>query len=128
MNNKQRTVEIITDNNGNVLDVVNLPDTCVYTTKIKRNDYNGWTNYATWRVNLEIIDGTKFVKEDITSSEDKLTIRDIADFLQDMVDDVISQDGELEGLAIDYARAFCNDVNYYEIAQHLVENNSALLE
>jgi hypothetical protein len=20
-------------------------------------DYNGWTNYATWRVNLEIFDG-----------------------------------------------------------------------
>ena len=21
------------------------------------SDYNGWTNYATWRVNLEIFDG-----------------------------------------------------------------------
>ena len=24
---------------------------------MKDERYNGWTNYATWRVNLEIIDG-----------------------------------------------------------------------
>jgi hypothetical protein len=26
---------------------------------MKKETYNGWTNYATWRVNLEIFDGTK---------------------------------------------------------------------
>jgi len=25
------------------------------------NEYNGWTNYATWRVNLEIFDGIRSV-------------------------------------------------------------------
>ena len=37
-------------------------------------EYNGWTNYATWRINLEIIDGieidtiicAEYIKEYIT--------------------------------------------------------------
>ena len=24
---------------------------------MKKETYNGWTNYATWRINLEIFDG-----------------------------------------------------------------------
>ncbi len=94
-----------------------------------KETYNGWTNYATWRVNLEIVDGIAFVKEDISGSEDKLTISDVADFLQNVVEDAITQNGELtEGLALDYARAFCSDANYYEIAKSVVEQHPALLE
>ncbi len=93
-------------------------------------EYNGWSNYATWRVNLEIIDGINFVKEDISGSEDKLTLATIADFLKDnVVEDAITNHGELsEGLALDYARAFVSEVNYYEIAKHLVEKYPSLLE
>ena len=52
--------------------------------------YNGWTNYATWRVNLEsVIDETT-----------------------------------PDGIAKDYALAFVSDVNYYEIAENLIEANN----
>ena len=93
--------------------------------------YNGWTNYATWRINLEIIDGYSFVKEDITSSDDKLAISDIADFLKDnVVENAISQYGELDNtsLAYSYAMAFVDDVNFYEIAENVAENYPSLLE
>ena len=26
--------------------------------------YNGWSNYATWRINLELFSNTNFVEED----------------------------------------------------------------
>lgn len=93
--------------------------------------YNGWTNYATWRINLEIIDGYSFVKEDITSDENKLTISDIADFLRDsVVEDAITQNGEIRepSLALDYARAFIDEVNFYEIAENIVKDNPSLLD
>ena len=65
--------------------------------------YNGWTNYATWRVNLEMFDG----------SEGTWT----ADSARDFVEDVII-DSTPEGIARDYALAFISDVNWHEIAAH----------
>lgn len=65
--------------------------------------YNGWTNYATWRVNLEMFDG----------SEGTWT----ADSARDFVEDVII-DSTPDGIARDYALAFISDVNWHEIAAH----------
>jgi hypothetical protein len=80
--------------------------------------YNGWANYATWRSNLEICD-------DITSSLiGEQTFEDVdalADYLAEAVEDTITNYGELEGLAVDYARAFVADVDWYEIAGHYVD-------
>ena len=66
-------------------------------------NYNGWTNYATWRVNLELFDG----------SEGTWT----ADSARDFVEDVII-DSTPDGIARDYALAFISDVNWHEIAAH----------
>ena len=69
--------------------------------------YNGWTNYATWRVNLEIFDGYDPEGHFIS-----------ADYLSELADDIL-QDSCREGLALDYARAFLDDVNWQEIADHI---------
>lgn len=81
--------------------------------------YNGWTNYATWRVNLEIFDGI-----DLEYFTDEIGTRDVyalSKRLEEFADNVISADGTAEGAAVDYARAFLADVNFYEIAEHLVD-------
>jgi hypothetical protein len=72
--------------------------------------YNGWTNYATWRINLEIFDG-------IDPSEmhwHKLDRFDLADTLQEYAAEVVTMGAS--GLALDYAVAFMADVNFREIA------------
>jgi len=81
--------------------------------------YNGWTNYATWRVNLEIFDGI-----DLEYFTDEIGTGDVyalSKRLEEFADNVISADGTVEGVAVDYARAFLADVNFYEIAKHLVD-------
>lgn len=70
---------------------------------MEKQTYNGWTNYATWRVNLELFDG----------SEGTWT----ADSARDFVEDVII-DSTPDGIARDYALAFISDVNWHEIASH----------
>lgn len=82
--------------------------------------YNGWTNYATWRVNLEIIDGIdardlwpREVRDDDAYSLSKQ--------LEEYAEEVVSGYGQVEGLAMDYARAFLSDVNWHEIAEHLLD-------
>ena len=75
---------------------------------MKKETYNGWTNYATWRVNLEIFDG---LYSDMDG--EKVT----AESCKEYAEEVVSENGE--GLALDYARAFIGDVNWHEIADHL---------
>ena len=87
--------------------------------------YNGWTNYATWRVNLEIVDD--YVNYALVP--DRQSFRDLNELsghLSDYVDDIVSEQGD--GLAVDYARAFLSDVDWYEIAEHHAADNPELLD
>ena len=74
-------------------------------------DYNGWTNYATWRVNLEMFDGYD------GASDNDLDAYDLGQSLRDMAEEMIGG----EGLARDYALAFIADVNWREIAAMMIE-------
>jgi len=79
--------------------------------------YNGWTNYATWRVMLEIFDGDL---EDLFDYS--LPVEQLRHVLQDYVEGHIYESGGGNGnIAVDYALAFLSDVNWYEIAEHLLE-------
>ncbi len=75
-----------------------------------KEKYNGWTNYATWRINLEIIDGIE-----IETKTCAATIKEIID------DVVFSQYDGMNSLMYDYASAFISEVNFYEIAQSINE-------
>ena len=69
-------------------------------------DYNGWTNYATWRINLELFDGME-IDEPVS-----------CDYVEELAQEYINPDGE-ESIRVDYANAFISDVNWHEIAEHL---------
>ena len=98
------------------------------------NTYNGWTNYATWRINLEIFeqqdlsiedfedDVLNFDKDDIADLEaqkddivDSLTDR-LQTYVEELVGMSVTNDSRGTNLALDYALAFLNDVNWNEIA------------
>jgi len=79
--------------------------------------YNGWTNYATWRVNLEMIDGL----DPRDMGWQRLDKYDLADALKDYCHEILECDAK-EGLALDYARAFISDVNWREISESMIEN------
>ena len=79
--------------------------------------YNGWTNYATWRVNLEMFDGGDF------ASENDLDAYDLGQTLRQFAEETLSE--QASGLVLDYALAFLSDVNWCEIARHMIEDNRA---
>lgn len=85
----------------------------------KDNKYNGWTNYATWRINLEVFDGMDAEMFDLT-----LDSWDLRHVVQDIAEEIIfSQfydDSKPSSLMEDYARAFLQEVNWHEIAEHLI--------
>lgn len=96
------------------------------------NKYNGWTNYATWRVNLEIFDNLDLSEFD--GVEDKvdpelICVYTLAEALQERAEYYVFDcegrsydERRPSSLMEDYARAFLQDVNWYEIAQHLVDD------
>jgi len=76
--------------------------------------YNGWTNYETWRVRLEMFDAYD------GASDNDLDAYDLGQSLRAMAEDTISEQGN--GFALDYAMAFLDAVNWREIAQHMIED------
>ena len=87
------------------------------------NTYNGWTNYATWRVNLEIFDGFNPI-EDWGLERETLTESELAELLEEHAEELVCAPGQdrREDLAVDYALAFMADVNWHEIASHMMED------
>lgn len=79
------------------------------------NTYNGWTNYATWRVNLEIFDGV-----DVAEYGFPLDIDGLSEAIEEFARDTVTDYENITGLAADYALAFLSDVNWREIAEHLI--------
>lgn len=78
-------------------------------------NYNGWTNYATWRVNLEVFDGVSL--GDIggfTEDTEDETVEVVQNYVQAYVDSL-----DINGIALGWINAFLSDVNYREIARNL---------
>jgi hypothetical protein len=76
------------------------------------NEYKEWSNNATWRVNLEILGDIKF--------DEPVNV----DQLKEIVEDCVFRNFDTcdtPYLVEDYARAFLNQVNYYEISKTINE-------
>lgn len=77
--------------------------------------YNGWTNYATWRVNLELIVGLD-PREMGWHRMDKYELGPV---LMEYVEELMRCDAS--PLVYSYAMAFLDDVNWREIAEMMLE-------
>jgi hypothetical protein len=88
--------------------------------------YNGWSNYATWRINLEIFDGLDLDLDAYMVEEgEEMDVYTFKDEVQQIAEDAIFEgldERRPTSLVEDYARAFLQDVNWYEIADHLLKD------
>ena len=85
--------------------------------------YNGWTNYATWRVNLELFDDFRVMDEELMDD-----VYELGQYLRETAEVYIEDSSTEDGLARDYALAFLSDVNWYEIAKHMIDDAKAEAE
>tara|TARA_A100000171_G_C2010799_1_gene86285 strand:+ start:91 stop:357 length:267 start_codon:yes stop_codon:yes gene_type:complete len=75
---------------------------------MKEEQYNGWKNYNTWRVHLEIFDNLDF-KED----KETPTPLECMEYALEVISDGANP------LALEYATLFLCDVDWAEIAKAL---------
>lgn len=95
--------------------------------------YNGWPNYETWRVNLEMFDGLTVA--DITGTDDTADFlslytsvpvaeQTLAEMMREHAEDLI-EGTSTEGIARDYAMAFLSRVDWRNIAAHKINDEMA---
>jgi hypothetical protein len=71
--------------------------------------HNGYTNYATWRIHLEILYKYEFTEPIEASDLETIVANEVFD-------------GNEMGFIADYAAAFINQVNFYELAELINDN------
>jgi hypothetical protein len=92
---------------------------------MENEKYEGFTNYATWRV-LEEVYHNRFISlidifdENYNGDVDEVSVRDYAE-------EVIFTNSNSE-LATGYAKEFLSYVNWYEIAKHIKESIKEMKE
>lgn len=89
------------------------------------NGYNGWSNYETWKTNMELLDG--YEVNDFMSSgvyvfpEDRdQAVTDLARHFSDYAYDYVAE--QATGWALDLANNFLARVDFDEIAGHYVDD------
>ena len=80
------------------------------------NKCNGWSNYATWRINLEILSDHDFAQQVLECGQ-----LPTVEYLKEVVENCVFENHGSLGLVEDYARAFICEVNYHEILEHIIE-------
>lgn len=87
-----------------------------------KEEYNGWSNYATWRVKLELWDN--FSLDSLDESFDDIYI--FSEYIKEQTDEMLELSNmdldKTVSLVHDYAMAFVSDVNWYEIAESIAES------
>ena len=80
--------------------------------------YNGWSNYPTWRIKLEILGDIQWDEEEEFEMINEDTLKE---YVENAVFDNYSYNLPLME---DYARAFLAEVNYREIVDSILENEN----
>tara|TARA_R100000329_G_C7438654_1_gene154214 strand:+ start:66 stop:386 length:321 start_codon:yes stop_codon:yes gene_type:complete len=89
----------------------------------KDNTYNGWTNFETWKINLEVLDDypSYLIESDRIKETLDTDTSDLSDQIEQYVFDFLGFD-ECEKdyqLIANYCYWFIKEVNFYEIAEHI---------
>ena len=88
-------------------------------------EYNGWTNYQTWRINLEVVDGMTledfgFDLHDVDTDE-VADVESLAESIESYVEEIVTN-GVPDGLALNLAQSFLSEVDWMEIAEHIISD------
>lgn len=90
--------------------------------------YNGWVNYETWRVNVDVVDGMTsedfgFNTHDLATDDYENTEK-LAEALEIYTVETVSA-GVPKGLALDLAMNFLDKVDWEQIASQMIRDSKA---
>ena len=83
--------------------------------------YNGWTNYWTWKWNLELIDGN-FIREMIEEGN-YTNIYDLSQYLKEEATELLSIES-VAGWIDSFMTAVLSEIDWYEIAENVADGTN----
>ena len=85
--------------------------------------YNGWTNYETWKHNLEFINAEYWSEVFSDEAIEASGIEDATDYLEDALREEFEEyiDTIDDGYAVSVMNAYATEINFREIASHILE-------
>jgi len=86
--------------------------------------YNGWSNYETWRTNLEFVLLDDMLWAMPTDPDDPDPVGYVADQMQSYVDERMVVSLEHNQFALSIVLEWLSEVNWREIAQHYMDERS----
>lgn len=90
--------------------------------------YNGWSNYATWRVMLEMVNGSDYAENEETFTDVYSLSERIKNDIHDYIEEECNNGREGISFTLSYANAFLSDVNWYEIAESIASDYPELIK
>jgi hypothetical protein len=87
---------------------------------MRMSNYNGWTNWETWKVNLEILDGldaSDLNIENYTQDEYYEAGQVIEEWVSESIGHEFTSDGFVRGIV----SGFMSDVNWSELAKGIID-------
>ena len=82
--------------------------------------YNGWSNWETWKTNLEILDGSDAQDLGIdhyTLEEAYEASSVVKEYVEECINHEFTHDGFISGIVYD----FINNVNWFELTRGILE-------
>ena len=83
------------------------------------SEYNGWSNYATWRFNVEFVQG--IAGKEFAPDWERLDLREQVKILREAAEEFIHNatgDTTVSG----WAKTFLDNVNFGEVAKNMNED------
>jgi hypothetical protein len=88
--------------------------------EMRMSTYNGWTNWETWKVNLELLDGldaSDLNIEHYTQDE----YYEAGQIISDYVGEILSPEYTGDGFVGNIVHDFMHSVDWTEIAKHFID-------
>ena len=88
------------------------------------SNYNGWTNWETWKVNLELLDGldaSDLNIEHYTQDEYYEAGQVIEEYVQELIDLEYNGGNKSGGFISGVIRGFMSEVNWSELAKCFID-------
>lgn len=91
------------------------------------SEYNGWTNYETWRVNLEVLDGMTpedvgFRRNEFLDEDRRENFAERLGLVLEMYVCEVMEAGIENAFTLNLVHDFLSKVNWNEIAQCMVDD------
>lgn len=97
------------------------PNTNLKGDTMTHKEYNGWTNYETWLVNVWLTNDAVLENEYRRTCRQSRNAYAAQEGLKDLVEQLLPQ---IDGFAADLMNAALSEVNWYELAESMVDYDS----